>query len=80
MVTALASLRIAAARCSDSSSGRTTERAATTGRAVHAESSARCRNTSPGITTTATPRSSTAARIAISRIRGVISGVLTSSQ
>ena len=38
------------------------------------------RNTSPGMTTTATPPRASAVRIAISRIRGSWLGMLTSSQ
>ena len=43
-------------------------------------SAAACSATSPGITTTATPRLPTASRMAISSVRGICCGSETSSQ
>ena len=79
MVTRLAAFSTCAAAASDSSSGRITDEVGRI-RPGFAPCGASARNTSPGTTTTATPPRDSAARIAISRMRGSCSGTLTSSQ
>ena len=79
MVTRLAAFSTSAAAASEGSAGRVTDGAARTG-VGFAPDGASARNTSPGMTTVATPPRCNAVRIAISRMRGSCSGMLTSSQ
>jgi len=79
IVTRLAPFSTSAAAASGASAGRITDAALRTG--VHvAPDGTSAKNTSPGMTTTATPPRSSAARIVLSMTCGICSGMLASSQ
>ena len=79
IVTFFAPFRMDAAASSPEASGVTVDRVGRIG-AVARRSGASAKNTSPGTTTTATPRFSTAVRMAISSTHGSCAGSPTSSE
>ena len=79
IVTRLAALSASAVAARAASAGRMTDDVGQIG-GRSAPAGASAKKISPGTTTTATPPRSTAARIAISRIHGSCSGMLTSSR
>ena len=79
IVTRLAAFSTPAAAASASSAGRTTGAAGRIAVTL-APDGASAKNTSPGMTTTATPPRSSAVRIPMSSTRGSCAGTLTSSQ